>query len=376
MGDDGRPAPRSGAGRGKTSLRILVLADRLSARGGADWHLLGVLEDLARRHELLLAFGVADGTAAPPCPAVVLPGLDGRVPSPVEAGRLVRDFRPDTVHLHNVVNPEVLEWAAGAAAVATVQDHRFFCPGRGKWTLTGEPCRSALEREVCAACFTDTDYFGETYELTRRRLQALKRLRVVVLSRYMAAELEAAGLDRGRIAVVPPFVHGLDAAAAAEEASPCVLFAGRLVSHKGPLDAVRAWRMSGVGLPLVFAGTGPLRTVLEREPGCRVLGWVPHERLSGLYRAARAVLMPSRWQEPFGIVGLEALTLGTPVVAWDSGGVREWHPGQGLVAWGDLEGLARELRKAVGRRASPPGGFEREELMARLEAVYREPVSA
>ncbi len=367
---------RGRAPQGRTSLRILVLADRLSARGGADWHLLGVLEDLARRHEVLLAFGSEDGTAAPPCRAVRLPGLDSRVASPVEAGRLARELRPDVVHLHNVVNPEVLEWAAGVAAVATVQDHRFFCPGRGKWTLAGEPCRSALERQRCAACFTDAGYFAQTYDLTRRRLEALKRLRAIVLSRYMAAQLEEAGLDSDRIAVIPPFVHGLHAGVAAEEACPCVLFAGRLVSHKGPLDAVRAWRMSGVELPLVFAGTGPLRAILEREPGCRVLGWVPHERMPGLYRAARAVLMPSRWQEPFGIVGLEALTLGAPVVAWESGGVGEWHPGEGLVAWGDVEGLARELRNAIGRRARAPAGFERGELMARLEAVYREPVAA
>lgn len=305
-----------------------------------------------------------------------LPGLDSRIVAPVEAGRLARDFRPDVVHLHNVVNPVALEWAAGEAAVATVQDHRFFCPGRGKWTRAGEPCRSALARDLCAACLTDAGYLAEIFDLTCRRLDALKRLRVIVLSRYMAAELEAAGLDGHRITVVPPFVHGLDPAAAADGAPRCVLFAGRLTAHKGPLDAVHAWRMSGLELPLVFAGTGPLRGLLEREPGCRVLGWVPHERMSGLYRAARAVLMPSRWQEPFGIVGLEALALGTPVVAWESGGVKEWHPGEGLVAWGDLEGLARELRSAVGRSAFFPAGFERETLMARLEAVYREGVAA
>lgn len=357
------------------SLKILVLADRSSARGGADWHLLGILRDLVRRHRVLLLAGRADGSSRPPCPVRILPGLDSRRGAPVFLDPVLMEVRPHVVHLHNVVNPEVLEWAARVGGIVTVQDHRFFCPGRGKWTLGGEPCRFSFDRAACASCFTDAAYFEEIYELTSRRLEALKSLRVVVLSRYMAAELEQAGVDPSRVFVIPPFVHGLDPAAP-PEGPPSILFVGRLVVHKGVLDAVHAWRMSGLGLPLVIAGSGPLRGRLEREPGVLVRGWVPHKRLSGLYRAARAVLMPSRWQEPFGLVGLEALSLGTPVVAWESGGIAEWHPGEGLVAWGDVAGLAEGLRAAVGRRARPPRGFEREEAMARLEAVYREQASA
>ena len=101
-----------------------------------------------------------------------------------------------------------------------------------------------------------------------------------------------------------------------------------------------------------------------------VLGWLDHERLSAVYKRARAVVMPSRWQEPFGIAGLEALTMGAPVVAWDSGGVSEWHPGEGLVPWGDVAALALALREAAGRRAAAPPGFERSALMDRLTDVY------
>ena len=141
-------------------------------------------------------------------------------------------------------------------------------------------------------------------------------------------------------------------------------------------DAVLAWRRSGVGLPLVLAGTGPLRAELAAlasrgdEPGLEVLGWVGRDRLSALYRRARALLLPSRWQEPFGIVGLEALSFGVPVVAWESGGVGEWHPGPGLVRWGDVAGLARALADAVHRRVTLPPRFERDEATGRLLAIY------
>jgi hypothetical protein len=59
-----------------------------------------------------------------------------------------------------------------------------------------------------------------------------------------------------------------------------------------------------------------------------------------------------------------------PVAAWDSGGVREWHPGDGLAPWGSVDGLARAIRELVGRRAQLPPAFERDARMARLHEVY------
>jgi glycosyltransferase involved in cell wall biosynthesis len=101
-----------------------------------------------------------------------------------------------------------------------------------------------------------------------------------------------------------------------------------------------------------------------------VRGWVDRAELARLYRGARALLFPPRWQEPFGIVGIEALSFGVPVVAWESGGVAEWHPGPGLVRWGDVPALARALREVVGRRISRPPVYEREEAIGRLLLLY------
>jgi glycosyltransferase involved in cell wall biosynthesis len=300
----------------------------------------------------------------------VVPGLEARTRRRVALGELARELRPDVVHVHNLMNPEALDWAASfGRAVLTIQDHRFFCPTRGKWTTDGRVCREAMSEEACAACFEDRDYFREVLALTRERLEAARRLRVTVLSRYMRDELVAAGLGADAVSVIPPFVHGIDALSR-PDGPPGVLFVGRLVESKGVAAAVSAWRRSGVDLPLAIAGAGPLRESV-RGPGVELLGWVPHARLGSVYARARALLMPSRWQEPFGIVGLEALHCGVPVVAWNSGGVREWHPGDGLlVPWGDVEGLAAALRIAVTRRASLPLGFEPGVLVGKLVGVY------
>lgn len=352
----------------RRATRVLHLNDRLSARGGADWHLIGVLAELAKAHDVRLAVAHDDGTAAAPCPVDFVKGLDARDTADCDVQALVDEFRPDVVHVHNVMNPTVIAWASTQVAVMTVQDHRTFCPFRGKWTLQGAVCTEVMEAHTCKACFTDDLYFDRIWASTNRRLDAMRPLPVIVLSNYMKQELVLMGLAPQRVHVIPPFVHGLDHGAEAD-GPPCVLFAGRLVETKGVTDAVEAYRQSGLPLPLVIAGTGRMRNELERA-GVEVVGWLGHDALSRLYRRAQVVLFPSRWQEPFGIVGLEAMTMGVPVAAYDSGGVRDWHRGRGLVPWGDVAALAGAARALAGARVDTPPGFEATALTQRLVEVY------
>jgi glycosyltransferase involved in cell wall biosynthesis len=121
---------------------------------------------------------------------------------------------------------------------------------------------------------------------------------------------------------------------------------------------------------LIFAGTGPERARLERS-GFEVLGWLPRDALARFYWRASAMVMPSRWQEPFGLAGIEALSMGTSVVAWDSGGIAEWHGERDLVAWGDTLGLAQALRRAVAEgRRQPDDRFGPDEPTRRLVGLY------
>lgn len=177
-------------------MRILHIADRLTGRGGAYVHVLGILGELTPRHHVVLAVGRRE-EIEPPCPTVVIPGLDARddvaVPGLAE---LFAGASFDVVHVQNAMNPAVLRWAAATGrAVATVQDHRCFCPGRGKWTRNGAPCRTAFGETACAPCFEDPAYFREVLALTRSRLDALGGMPVIVLSEYMRAELAQVGLD-------------------------------------------------------------------------------------------------------------------------------------------------------------------------------------
>lgn len=121
------------------------------------------------------------------------------------------------------------------------------------------------------------------------------------------------------------------------------------MSEKGFDVAIAAARAAGV--PLTIAGEGPdeprLRT-LAAGADVTFTGWVPSERLGELRAGAAVVLVPSRWEEPFGYVALDALAAGVPVLASDRGGLPEVVGPENTVALEDTAAWAARLRALVG----------------------------
>ncbi len=350
---------------------VLHINDRLSARGGADLHLLAVVDHLLHDGcRVALAVGDVDKGLTAPCPLYVANGLTGREAGPTDLEAVWQENRPDMVHLHNIMNPEVIRWAHNKRAVMTIHDHRLFCPGRGKVTATNSACTTRWSPATCAPCFGNTDYRERILKTTGERLVAARNLPTIVLSNYMRQELMKVGFDPAIVHLLPAFVHDLPEAA--PSGPPCVLFCGRLVAAKGVNEAIDAWQRSGTKLPLVFAGTGSARNRLEAA-GFEVTGWLDRAGLAGALARAKALLFPPRWQEPFGIVGLEAISLGIPVVSWHSGGIEEWHPGGDLlVPYGDVESLGRALAKAINQpRTTYALPITPKERTTQLMAIYR-----
>jgi glycosyltransferase involved in cell wall biosynthesis len=147
----------------------------------------------------------------------------------------------------------------------------------------------------------------------------------VALSRYQAdqapEELEIVAVI-GNPIVVNDFPFR-------EEKDDYLLWIGRLNDEKGPQRAIAVAREAG--MPLVLAG--PVQTgqqefyAREVEPyvdGDRVryIGEVGEDK-GDLFAGARALLMPIRWPEPFGLVMTEAMACGTPVIAFPEGSAPE-----------------------------------------------------
>lgn len=99
------------------------------------------------------------------------------------------------------------------------------------------------------------------------------------------------------------------------------LVVSRLTRSK-KIDAVIE-AFNKLALPLVVVGGGPEQASLEKiaRKDIRFMGFVDDEALARLYRGARAVIFPS--EEDFGMVAVEALSFGTPVIALEYGGIRE-----------------------------------------------------
>ncbi|HEX6946886.1 MAG TPA: glycosyltransferase family 4 protein [Acidimicrobiia bacterium] len=108
-----------------------------------------------------------------------------------------------------------------------------------------------------------------------------------------------------------------------------VAFVGRLAPEKAPHLAIEAARRAGV--PIVLAGIIEEKhrryadRVLEMTDGdqARYLGPLDRPDLVPLLQNAEALLMPLEWDEPFGLVVVESLACGTPVVAWRRGAMSE-----------------------------------------------------
>jgi glycosyltransferase involved in cell wall biosynthesis len=166
-------------------------------------------------------------------------------------------------------------------------------------------------------------------------------------------------------------------------------FAGRLTAQKSLGRALEAVA-SAAGVKLVIAGVGPERQPLQAKAvelgiGERVsfLGALPRERIVELFHAADATILSSSW-ENFPHTVVEALAVGTPVLAMEAGGVSEVvHDGVNglLVAPGDTAALGEAVRRYFGdeelreqlRRAAAPSVAEYapERVFGELEETLR-----
>jgi glycosyltransferase involved in cell wall biosynthesis len=139
------------------------------------------------------------------------------------------------------------------------------------------------------------------------------------------------------------------------EAEPLeLLYAGRMVEEKG----IRELAVAAEGLNLVVAGDGPLRHVLPQARGL-----VPHTELERLYRRAAVVVMPSH-SEGQGVVAIEAMAYGRPVVGSRVGGLAE------IVVDGET-GILVPPRDAVALRRALKRLLADAALRARMGAAGR-----
>ncbi len=199
----------------------------------------------------------------------------------------------------------------------------------------------------------------------------MRRWPDVAVAGISECQMRAAGLKLGR--TFPTVYNGCDFDAYEPRYEPgsYLAFLGRLSVEKNPLGAIRI--AQAVGMPLLIGGQPQnaneaayfkkeLEPLIDGEQ-IRWIGPVNHAQKNELLRNAAALLFPIQWEEPFGLVMIEAMACGTPVVAHRRGSVGE------LVEDG-VTGYAATSLDALPELVGPALKLDREKVRARAKARF------
>lgn len=308
-------------------------------------------------------------------------------------------FRPDVVHLHGVNNIPLERRVLGEFA-ATKTFHVFeFCPSGTKFHhATDQACTfrtsgACVPRQAYLRCTLSkrpSVWWSQYRRAARLNTHNQAFSRCLVASTYVQDEAVRTGYERERLDVVPYFTTLPQVVAAPSPRH--ILFVGRLMREKGVdllLDALS--RLKG-DWACTIVGEGIASEQIRAHARSRGVdhrvtfaGWLTGDALAEALQAATVVAVPSRWPEPFGIVGIEAMAHARPVVAFRVGGIPEWLD-DGVtgyaVAPGDVDAFAAGLGRLLDHpdearafgaagRARVAKDFVASAHLARLMPIYK-----
>jgi glycosyltransferase involved in cell wall biosynthesis len=278
--------------------------------------------------------------------------------------RVMAEFRPDVVHVTmflSQLSPLILPLLKNVPAIHHIVWYRPICPLGSKLLSDGTQCRSRPGL-VChdSGCLPWRDWLplmGQL-KLYRRWIHVFD----VTVANSIATQQRLMAEGIGPAEVIPNGVPVPELSSGVGDV-PTVAFAGRLVREKGVdilLQAFAQVRRQIADAKLIICGDGPERqSVLNliRELGLSgsvvMRGFVPPEETKAVFRSAWVTAVPSIWEEPFGLVAVEAMMLERAVVASATGGLLEIveHGRTGLlVAPGNSEELAAALLELLRNR--------------------------
>jgi glycosyltransferase involved in cell wall biosynthesis len=277
---------------------------------------------------------------------------------------LVTELAPDVVHVHGGSNFDLDAALALRRPLVKTLHTLEFCPtGQRYHYLTRRICHhqggwACLPRLVYKRC-TRSKRPNVWWHLVRRAVAAKAAARqwptVVVASRFVSAVAVAEGLPASRVHVIPYFTE-IPPEPTPLPAHPRLLFAARLYPEKG-LDLLlrAASRLAPRDVGIDVVGDGPALPAAKSLAGRLGLtsavtfhGW--QQGMDPFYRRASIIAVTSRMPEPFGIVGIEAMSHARPTVGFNVGGIGDWlQDGVNgfLVPPEDVDALAQRIAELV-----------------------------
>lgn len=362
-------------------MRVVLLVETL-AIGGLPNHVLDLARALSDAGECVaVAHAGTDVPTHLDTRGIELLAL-ADVGAPLDAPRALarlRQWQPDLVHVHLCSHLELLLALSELRVplVRSFHDYTSLCLRRGRRRYPGDRCARALGWS-CAlyGCLLGAPEPGQRLPRLAnlpRKLSERARYQhfdaALVGSNHMGEVLRINGFAPERITVVPYFsrfdreARGLAEMPEKPAGIPGVtrplalMFAGQAVAGKGLEVLVRAlpamrgdWRLTAITSGPELERVRALARQLGVDARIEFIEWLPHEALAGHYRRADLFVLPSVWDDPGPLVGIEAMSFATPVVAFAVGGIPDYvlHGRTGfLVAEVSVEALGGQLQRAL-----------------------------
>jgi len=315
----------------------------------------------------------------------------------------VQEFRPDVVHVHAFamhLSPSIFAQLRSVPTVVSVHDYKPVCPTGAKLLPDGSICTDPAGLVCLRQRCTSLPHWlrdRPRYLLLRVGLRSVDR--VLTYGVRVQRELAGEGIE-SELLRLPVRLPGSGFKRAPAD-HPLFVFCGRLSPEKGVPLLLRAFARLLERAPtarLHLVGAGAQRRALEQlaadltvQHAVSFRGWVTPEQLDHELAGAWALVAPSLHAEPFGLVAVEALVRGVPVVASATGGFAE-SVQDGLTGLlfpnANETALVQQLEAIARRRAFPAQRIPDGELrrvreahaldrhLHRLRETYAEAVAA
>jgi glycosyltransferase involved in cell wall biosynthesis len=334
-------------------VRIAITGANQALVGGAETYMAWLLRALlARGHEV--AFGFEHPATEPELSVdrhlELFKRWDiGAMPRTAFLAEMA-SFRPDIVFLQ-AASDESLDLELSQRFRSVLFAHAFYGTCATGWKAHRVPVVRTCTRRFGPACLPLNYLKGcgarnpaqllRVYSAQRARSEVLHRVAgLVVASDYMRQVYIQNGVEPRLVRVLPYVNLESDRIRPEARKSPRrLLFLSRFSAGKGGARAIQAVArcqrsMRERPLHLTMAGDGPELARCQRLAAKLGIatdfpGWVDAERRLALLRDTDVLIVPSQWPEPFGMVGVEAGSVGVPAVAYATGGIVDWlRPGE------------------------------------------------
>ncbi|GGE97078.1 glycosyltransferase family 4 protein [Stappia taiwanensis] len=331
----------------RTPDRIVILNDRSIMTGGAS-NLACLSAQLLEAAGCAVTFFAGDGEGAftparqtiwvggrPLTEQSRLSALSRGLYNPRAAEKLNRFITqhdtPATIyHVHGwskILSPSIFRVLARVRERTVLHAHDYFlaCPNGGFVNFRSQTvCGLAPLSVRCLASRCDKrGQHEKAWRLARHELRERffpvrrQAANIVLIHEGMSDYFLRAGVRGGLMRAIRNPVEPFLWPTARPWAGDAVYFIGRLEPEKGFEDAAIAARLAGARLHVIGDGAG--RSLLQRKyPEVVIHGWKARSEIGPLLNKARAVVVASRVPEPFGLVAVEAVGSGIPVILPDA----------------------------------------------------------